>query len=163
MKYKLLSVTLFLCLVVLFFQCKKGDEPYVVPDIETPDVPPPPSLVGKWTEEYNQSGLFGGTNYTIEFLADSTFRLSLHIWTDIVVSGEPCLFDRIDHIRGKYWSKDGYLRLSGKYCDSMFSADKPNCEGYSAYVRFSTCQLSAQVLTLDKAGNELYPRKLKRQ
>ena len=163
MKDKLLFATLFLCLTVLFFQCKKGVEPYVVPDIEEPENPPPPSLVGKWTEEYNQSGLFGGTNYTIEFLADSTFRLSLHIWTDIVVVGEPCPSDRTDHILGEYWAKDGYLRLSGKYCDSTFSTGKPNCEGYSGYARFSTCQLSAKTLTLDKTGSELYPRKLKRQ
>ncbi len=161
MKYKLLSVTLFLCLVALLVQCKKGDEPYVVPDIETPDAPPPPSLVGKWKEGYPNP--IAGTTYTIEFLADSTFRLDFEKYTDIYTSGDTCTNTHTDHIRGKYWSKDGYLRLSGKYCDFTFSADKPNCEGYSSYVRFSTCQLSAQVLTLDKADNELYPRKLKRQ
>ena len=162
MKHKLLSSALLLCLAALFFHCKKSEGPYVVPDFEEPEKPPPPSLVGKWKEEYTPGYLFGGTNLSIEFLADGTFHMDFKMWSD-TPTGEPCPNTRTDHILGEYWSKDGYLRLSGKYCDPTFSTAKPNCEGFSGYVRFSTCQLSAQTLTLGKAGSEFYPRKLKRQ
>lgn len=164
MKQNTLLAALTLTFSALLFQCKKDEGPYVVPAFEEPEKDPPPSLVGKWEEEYSAAKLFGGNKLTVEFRADSTFHMDIEMWSD-TPTGEPCPNNRTDHIKGKYWSKDGYLRFTGKYCDSTFSHEKANCEGFLSYSRFSTCQLSAQYLTLDPVGNDPFPlpRNLKRQ
>ncbi|HNG91007.1 MAG TPA: hypothetical protein PK858_12405, partial [Saprospiraceae bacterium] len=109
---------------ISFSQCKKGESPYTVP-IEPDTAPPPPSgLIGTWIEA--NTSLFGGSIYQLEFFADSSFRHRLYKYTDIYTTPQDsCNHTHTQYVKGAFWAKDGYLRLTGKYCDANYKKETP--------------------------------------
>jgi len=85
-----------------------------------------PPLPGAW-QETEQPIQFAGNNYHFVFTATGSFQIQRHLFTDIVEPGRSCGDSRTQYMRGSYSVAANQLILSGKYCDSSFTTDVPDC------------------------------------
>ena len=123
------------------------------------DVPP---LPGTWQEE-ELPGQFAGSTYRITFRNDLTFQLKSTIFTDAIDRMNPCRYDGIRYIRGRYTISGAELRLSGKFCDSTYSVDSTDCYYGAARDVHHTLSGKNGQLILDNERGDYYRMVLNRE
>ncbi len=112
-----MKIILYTILVAGFFgaaSCKKCDDHDL------------PALAGIWQEVDEQPDFTGSTN-RITFTSDGSFQTKRSLWSDVLELNNPCSGNRTQYVHGTYNVSGSQLILTGKYCDSLFATDKPDC------------------------------------
>ena len=103
---------LFTTLSLFFASCKKSD------DLA--------ALSGTWQEVHQQPS-FAGSTYRITFYEGGSFRLAKSLFNDAIDLSKPCSDNRTQYVRGNYGISGNVLSLSGKFSDSTYATDVPDC------------------------------------
>ena len=132
-----LLITLF-----LFQSCK--EEPTTLED-----------FLGKWTEETDNTGAFGGEDLEITFSEDNTFTMKIDGWTDAINAGDPCGFSWTYYVRGTFTIATNTIDFTGFYTDETYTTDEPNCGGETELFRTYLFDFRKEELFLNAgASNE---------
>ncbi len=113
----------FLALLVLlstFFACQKDSNISTVEDIQ-----------GEWLE-IESGPSYGGSNHHF-IIEGNEAKLTLQLWTDLIIVGAPCPGNRTDYAIGTVTMTEDHFTFLGSYSDESFTELGANCQGQANY------------------------------
>jgi len=137
------TVLVILLSAICFASCKKDDHTAI------------PSLPGTWQEK-EQVLQFAGTTHRIFFAEGGLFHLRRTLFTDALEPWNPCGESRYQYMRGTYTIAANRLSLAGKYCDSAYTADVPDCAAGAEFSSSHSMKGNFGQLILDDEKGDYY-------
>ena len=121
-----------------------------------------PDWLGTWNEVVDTTQqYFANSEHRITFLANDSFNIKIHNFTDATTPDDPCGFQWTHYAAGKVVnedplitqaasrSPDDVLLFRGSFTDSSYTQPAPNCQGEETFDRLvSVSQPHADTLTV---------------